>query len=310
MLDIARILLPTDGSACAERARAWAEALAARYEAVLHIVHVAPVPRGEATYLLDDLHVTEAEIIGQLDQEAARHAPPPESVETSLHGTTVERTLLGYARRHDSDLIVMGTHGRVGLHRVVAGSVTERVVRAAPCPVLTVSPEAPDPPAELWTGLGSPRRLLVPYDFSAHSAVALQVAHRLAMAHEAPLDLVHVVEEGALQGLYGLPGLTSGVIRRRIEDTLVRVATEADVPVRQAHVHGGRVAAKVLEQAASEPTEVLVMATHSCNGVGRFLLGSVAGSVIRRAPCPVLVISPTAKSLLPLENRHVETTAL
>jgi nucleotide-binding universal stress UspA family protein len=122
------ILLPTDFSdtsrAAAHIARAYAAALAAN----VHLLHVAEIGEQATTALLG----TEAEGFG-----------PRTAVTTAVRFGDPAHAIVEYARSQGIDLIVMGTHGRTGVTRALLGSVTERVVRLAPCPVLTVPGELP-----------------------------------------------------------------------------------------------------------------------------------------------------------------------
>jgi nucleotide-binding universal stress UspA family protein len=112
---IRRILVPTDFSQASDAALAQARELAGALGASIRLVHV-----------LDDAAVAGALAADGLGHDAALLTGP-------VAGTIVE-----YAQSHAADLIVMGTHGRSGVAHLLLGSVAERVVRTAPCPVLTV----------------------------------------------------------------------------------------------------------------------------------------------------------------------------
>lgn len=140
-----RILVPTDFSLTADAALDYARALAAKFGASLHLLHVLedPVTSGPLTptssleastfqsTLLDDarLRLAHRALPGPLAQMRAT---------TDAIAGTATRAIVEYAATHGIDLIVMGTHGRTGVAHLLIGSVAERVVRTAPCPVLTV----------------------------------------------------------------------------------------------------------------------------------------------------------------------------
>ena len=122
-MPIRHVMLATDFSAAADVAAEVACGLAAEVKARLHIVHVVP-PLIDPTY--------EAE---RLEREVARLGVPAEVV---LRRGRAADELLTYAREQSIDLIVVGSHGRTGFSRALLGSVTEQVVRLAPCLVLSV----------------------------------------------------------------------------------------------------------------------------------------------------------------------------
>ena len=140
-----RILVPTDFGDASGRALEYAKSLASLYGASLHLLTVVPEP-----FVLPDpgsfyVPLPSAYIEG-LRKDAETHLQaaldPLEGERFSARGAVLfgqpSGEILDYAAREQIDLIVMGTHGRGALAKVVLGSVAERVVRAAPCPVLTV----------------------------------------------------------------------------------------------------------------------------------------------------------------------------
>jgi nucleotide-binding universal stress UspA family protein len=141
--DVHEVLVATDFSETSEAAVRTAHAYASAFGARLHVLHVSwPDERG-LTMLFADL----VERLGTaIPVEVASH-----------HGDAADE-IVRYARTHAIQLIVLGTHGRTGVSRVVMGSVAERVIRTAPCPVLTVPPagagaeEARVPPPVMYGG--------------------------------------------------------------------------------------------------------------------------------------------------------------
>ena len=136
------ILLPTDGSPGAEAAVEHALHLARQNDAVLHVLHVTDVSEFED---LTDDQDTGAEI----DEEAKELLDPVltaseeagvETIARSVDGTP-HKEVVDYIEANDIDLVVMGTHGKTGISRVLLGSTAEKVVRNSPAPVLTVGVE-------------------------------------------------------------------------------------------------------------------------------------------------------------------------
>jgi universal stress protein A len=144
---LTRILVPVDFSASSEAAVNYALELARPFEAAVHLLNVVEDPLAAGVW---SAQAYTAEIAGLQvnlvrDAEARlRESVPPgaATVSTEVRTGRAERQILDVARERSIDLIVMGTHGRTGIAHVVMGSVAERVVRHAPCPVLTVRPPA------------------------------------------------------------------------------------------------------------------------------------------------------------------------
>jgi len=143
MIVLGRILLPTDFSECSQRARSYACELAKRFSAEIHLLHVvAPisVPGYMGPVPQEWLHPDE-DARRELEEWNDPDFEHAKSVVRSVATGTPFVEIVRYARDQNADLIVMGTHGRSGLSHALLGSVAEKVVRKAPCPVLTVRPE-------------------------------------------------------------------------------------------------------------------------------------------------------------------------
>lgn len=145
---IREILHPTDFSEGAEPALAMALELARQFNALLTILHVyaAPVSMG----LLGDGYTPTPEVLEQLKADTERGleqfrrralASGVRCVTAAVEGF-VSEAIVAAAEARNIDLIVLGTHGRRGLNRFLLGSVAERVLRLAQCPVLTVRQSA------------------------------------------------------------------------------------------------------------------------------------------------------------------------
>ena len=137
----ARILVATDFSAPSEAALACGRELADRFDAALHLMHVAENPFLRAV-AMDRRALEEAEV-RRLQERLTEAERQRGSVAIVEHSDEPASEILRYAQSAGIDLVVMGTNGRTGLARMVVGSVAEAVVRAAPCPVLTVHSTEP-----------------------------------------------------------------------------------------------------------------------------------------------------------------------
>jgi nucleotide-binding universal stress UspA family protein len=134
------VLVPTDGSEGASAAVAPAASLARTFDATVHVVSV--VDTGAATMaggwelLADDLEAAAETAVADVAADLADHGV--DRVETAVEIGTPYRALRDYVEAEDVDLVAMGTHGRSGIERYLLGSVTEKLLRTSPAPVLTV----------------------------------------------------------------------------------------------------------------------------------------------------------------------------
>ena len=311
MLQIRRILFPTDFSECAERAYTHAALLSARHGSELHVLNVLPphvVPANNPMAFLKEtaagcelLEIAAPAPAPASHTTAAMTAfvPPsgaeaPPTVYSQLLSPSITKGILDYGRAHDIDLIVMGTHGRQGIDHLMLGSVAEDVVRNASRSVLTIRFDETTPPET------AVRRILVPIDFSEFST--LDVAVELARTYGAELDMLHVIEESVLPTIYGVEPLspnaplyverTEGALRKLLDATCA-----SDITARQ-HVRIGHPPRRILEFADERRADLIVLGSHGRTGLSRLLIGSVAEKVVRLAPCPVFTVKSYGKPLL------------
>jgi nucleotide-binding universal stress UspA family protein len=136
MFRIKRVLVPCDFSPFSDAAVRRASDLAMMFDAGLHLLHVAS-PRGKNGQAEQEPD-RELQARQRLDQQLEPHVVVKLGVERAVVSGAPHRVICDYAREHDIDLIVMGTHGRTGLAHMALGSVAEKVLRLAACPVLIV----------------------------------------------------------------------------------------------------------------------------------------------------------------------------
>ena len=149
MIKLDRILVPTDFSAFSSPALTYGCAIAARFDAELHLLHVVPDPAmlvpEAAAFSVESMQAQTEILTAEADRQLAKLPPDGWSdgkpVVREIRVGAAFMEIIEYAREADIDLIVIGTHGRSGLMHVLMGSVAERIVRKSPCPVLTVKPE-------------------------------------------------------------------------------------------------------------------------------------------------------------------------
>ena len=281
-----RMLVPTDFSRASDAALTHARMLGGTTGATVHLLHV--VDNAFLATVLSDPH----------DYESAAYEKLQRLSGESLGGIlAVQRSeapadaITRYARAHNIDLIVMGTHGRGRVAHLLLGGVAEKVARTAPCPVLTMR-ETPRTPG------GRRPRLLVPTDFSPCSDAALGCAKRMAAKMRGSVCMLHVIEHPptgvtfgselcAPESLQARQDQTENARvelgRRMLADSRSRIATTADIVF-------GASAAMISAYAADHAFDMIVMGTHGRSGIAHLLMGSVAESVIRTARCPVLTV--------------------
>jgi nucleotide-binding universal stress UspA family protein len=147
--------------------------------------------------------------------------------------------------------------------------------------------------------------VLAPVDLSEQSDLVLKHAAALADAYAAPLDLLHVVEEAAYPSAYGLDPMSPSLpnVQDRAREALETLAGRLDLRTDPVNIHvlAGNAARDIVEFAEEQEADLIVMATHGRTGLERFLIGSVAEKVVRRAPCPVFTLKSFGKSLLPMD---------
>jgi len=184
----------------------------------------------------------------------------------------------------EPDLIVMGTHGRTALGRLLMGSTAEKVLRHAPGNVLTVKRAVAAP------GPGEPLRVLVPVDFSDGAARALDAARWLSHERPTRLHLLHVVEP--LPAIYDIGGVGAvgleGELRPRLEETLREWSGDLDDA--RWSVAQGVAALEIARIAQITHSDLVVMGTRGLSGLEHVLIGSVTERVCRTCEVPVLVV--------------------
>jgi nucleotide-binding universal stress UspA family protein len=297
MLTIRNILFPTDFSECAEQAFLHADHVARHFSAALHVLNVVKSYEEVPSHPMDHFHLEREDVATWTD---ARMPKDDREAVRTIHARAREESpamgILHYANQHDVDLIVMGTHGRRGLGRLLTASVAEEVVRHAHCPVYTIRKPAPE------TSFHDFRRFLVPIDFSESSAMSVAYAKELAAVYGGRLDLLHVVEEAALITSYGVDPEAVAVprllakARERLRE-LAALVPGPEVSL-DAHVVVGQAAHAIVEFATVHASDIILIATHGVTGLKRLFLGSATEKVLRGTPIPVFVVKSFGKSLI------------
>jgi nucleotide-binding universal stress UspA family protein len=285
-----KILCPTDFSPGSRQALRVAARLANEADSELVVLHTWDVPPmtfgGEHAFRPDLLQLLRGNAERSLEV-AARDAIQlgAKHVTSRLLTGVPWTTITGSADSDPAiDLIVIGTHGRTGFAHLLLGSVTEQVVRHAPCSVLAVRPDSEPRPFT---------HVLCPMDFSDYSRQAIDLAVQTVHPGGAGITLLRVLELPiTYTGEPPLPDLYRNLDRHSaelLEAAAAELRSRVAVPVvTQSRV--GRPGAETLAVLDDDPTFTLVvMGSYGRTGIKRVLLGSVAEKVVRHAKCPVLV---------------------
>jgi nucleotide-binding universal stress UspA family protein len=186
----------------------------------------------------------------------------------------------------------MGTHSRRGFKRVLLGSVTEAVLREAPCPVLTVPPHASATASEAVTF----KRILCPIDFSPSALQGLGFALDLARQADGRVTLLHVLEwlaeeEPRASTHFNVPEYRRYMVDDAQERLRNIVAEESRNWVEIADVVVlGRAYREILRVAETKSADLIVLGAQGRGGLGLALFGSTTQEVVRGATCPVMTV--------------------
>jgi nucleotide-binding universal stress UspA family protein len=297
-LSIKNILFPTDFSPISESALPYAVAIARRFGSTLHLVHVLSetnllMMSGGVDYvsmgtIYDDAH---AEAKEKLEKIAERIDGVPHRI-YARHGL-IWKSLAGIIAENEVDLIVVGTHGRTGLGKLLLGSVAEGILRHAPCPVLTVGPNVSGRaklPELSVRDLAPPeidvRQILFATNFGKNAALAAGDAVSLAQEFRARLSLLHVIEDYTRLG--SNPGPIDDNLNR-LRELIPRNAQLQYIP--EMLIEFGNAPERLLKAAAERVADMIILGAHSSSEVGgTHLPWSAAHHVIAQAHCPVLTI--------------------
>ena len=284
---IQRILVPTDFSKAARIALDGMVQWSAKLGGKIHLVYVEPTPlpadMTQLPVMLEhEQHVQKAE--KWLRELQTKAVPAGRRARATVRKGSVYYEILQEAKETKADLIAMGTHGYSGLSHALLGSVTERVVRHAACPVLTIR--------ETRAKRTLPQRILVPVDFSKPTHHALTTAAQWARAFGVKITLLHVMEPPN----YPVFGYAHVPIQERRWRAAAKARLEQLRATLDARVFGdirirtGSPYQEIVEEAKSCKAGLIVIGTHGHTGLAHILLGSTAERVVRHAHCPVLTV--------------------
>jgi nucleotide-binding universal stress UspA family protein len=301
-MTVGRILCPIDFSQISAHALDHAIVLARRAGAHLTVLHVflSVMPRTG----VEGLDAATAQVIDPADLQdlqdraAALCRPAIDAgvkVDKVIVGGAPVPTILAHAAASKANLIVMGTHGAGGFQHLLLGSVTEKVLRKAPCPVLTVPPRAQGTPAASFT------RVLCAVDLASDPGPTVAAAAAMVEGATARLTLLHVLEwpwhEPPVPPMPGLPAEQARALleyRRYLESSasekLERMASAIEGCEVTTAIRFGKAYGEILDTTRELRADLVVLGVRGRSAVDIGFFGSTANHVVRSATCPVLTV--------------------
>jgi nucleotide-binding universal stress UspA family protein len=294
MLEIKLILCPVDFSEFSTRAYHYALSLAEHYRAKLvaqHIVELWRYPYADYAASQGDYEEFRR-ALGEGGKERLRefvkkHTHDEIQPELVVHEGIAADSILSFTQAQKADLIVMGTHGRRGFDRLVLGSVTDRVMRTAPCPVLAISklPHDSSATGEERRRVHHLSRILFCTDFSEASERALTYAISATAEYNAELTLLHVLEE------VPSPAKTEEAMATATQqlDKLIPQEGRKTFKIKTA-VRIGKPYMQIIQFVVEAQIDMVTMGVSGRGGLDRAVFGSTTYRVMQLGPCPVLAV--------------------
>jgi nucleotide-binding universal stress UspA family protein len=287
-----KILVPLDGSQLSERSLVPALTLSQRTGAEMLLVRV---PTADTfSFAVSEARQRELaqDALAYLETIRKANEQPQFCIRMQVLDDDVANAIVDTACLEQVDLIIMSTHGYSSLTRWVLGSVTEKVLRSAPCPVLAIH------------AARHPRRILIMLDGSPLAERAIESGLSLARNLQAEVTMLrcvpHIVTDGKLDEH------ERGLSRRMQEDLLSEAkeylrarsdeAAQSGVAINPV-VRIGPPADSILEYVETYGIDLIAMATHGRTGLKRWIYGSVTAKVLRSASCSMLVVRPADAEL-------------
>jgi nucleotide-binding universal stress UspA family protein len=274
------ILVPTDFSEVSQRALEYAKTIARQGNSELLLVHVNPpinLLTPPETAWIDESEI-QSQREEQLEQSgAALRSEGFRAQAISLTGPLYDE-LRSAIKQYKVDLIVMGTHGKKGLERLLIGSDAEAMLRQARCPVLSVGPAVPALQDKMWRI----REVICATTLHPHSAEVAAFAHKVAAQHGAELVLFHVKnpdsEEDADWVSFG------EAFHQHVSEDPGKISS---LRTRLASAAPG---VSIVDFAKQRGSDLIVMGARPASSMATHLPQGTAAKVLVEAPCPVMTL--------------------
>jgi len=314
-----KVIVPLDGSELAEGVLPHVVELIRGRDSQVYLLSVTPTARGVTPPVVDsrprkgeERERVEQELGKYLRKVAQRLEPVAAEVELAVRFGRPADEVLAFAEGVGADLIAMTTHGRSGIRRWIFGSVADRILRGATCPVLLVragrgAVTAPLPQTPY-------RRILVPLDGSELAEQVLPYVKALIRSSRISppegvtrIFLISVLTTGLGDRTVTLltsypPGLQLSTTALHYAEVELKRYLRSVATVLRDHgamthveVRRGTPADEILTHAVKVEADLIGMTTHGLSGLSRWAHGSVARKVLRGARCPVILVRPASE---------------
>ncbi|HUP62532.1 MAG TPA: universal stress protein [Thermoanaerobaculia bacterium] len=280
------ILVPTDLSDPAAHALRYASALGERLGAHLLVIYADSfIPPTDFTARTAGVfHLSRDAMLATAREDLRKHAGQNVSSRVPFDQRVIIGepldAIMAQVRESGADLVVMGTHGRTGVSRLMFGSVTEAVMRVVPVPVIAVNPTATD--------TADVEKVLCPVTYTPACRDALRHAAALASGPGAPLVLLRPADDDqarmGVDELNQLHGWLPVELADRCQMKLVSAANEAE---------------QIVEAARKVHAQLIAFGVPAGRSATDSLLGTIAERVVQQSRCPVLTVNPYAARVLP-----------
>ena len=301
-MEIKNILLTTDFSKEAQKAFPIAAQLGKKFDSRIHLVHVA---EDMASFYLKSEgfggSLTKSDFFSDVEDHLKKELGNPvlQGLDVKsyfLADTHLAEGLQKFEKENNIDLAVLSSHGHTGIHYALLGSCAEKIARSLTSPVLTC--RAPENGSGSGVPSFNPKNILVPMDFSENSKSVIPTIRFLAREYDANFTFYFVVEP-----LYPVVGEVTGSVALNFYENILKetpkMIEKKFEDLKNKELSGvnanfeytdGAPAFKVVQYAKEKNADLILMSTHGWTGMRHFFMGSVAETVVRKAPCSVLTV--------------------
>lgn len=301
-----RILFPVDLSETSEKMAPFAIMAAEKFNASIHILFVA---RELAYY--SNMYVPSAAIDNfrhqvirgseiTINEFKGKHFKSTDDVTCSVVSGDINDKILETIKTDKTDLLLLGSHGRKGLEKIVFGSIADRIMKTSPVPVLLVNPYKVN---SFFSDTRKKRKILFPVDLSEISPKLVPYVELLADVYHADIQLLSVVRpSGYFAALYQPDHSLEEFTKTVLSETETSLADFKEkyfkkYPETNTATSYGLIPEEILKRIDTEKIDLLVMGTHGRRGLDKILFGSVAEKVAQLSPVPLLLINPYRNKL-------------